>query len=75
MAKGERVEVVGEITKVETYTTSGGGLTVKIRLPKVDRAVIGTLGAATQRIADIRFDLRATYEDDEDESQEALGLE
>jgi hypothetical protein len=74
MAAGERIEVVGEITKVETYTTSGGGLTVKIRLPKVDKNVIGVLGSGTQRIADITFDLRATYEDDEDEDQGALEL-
>jgi curli biogenesis system outer membrane secretion channel CsgG len=74
MAAGERIEVVGEITKVETYTTSGGGLTVKIRLPKVDKNVIGVLGSSTQRIADITFDLRATYEDDEDEDQGALEL-
>jgi curli biogenesis system outer membrane secretion channel CsgG len=74
MAAGERIEVVGEITKVETYTTSGGGLTVKIRLPKVDKNVIGVLGSSTQRIADITFDLRATYEYDEDDDQGALEL-
>ena len=73
MAEGERIEVVGEITKVETYTTSGGGLLVKIRLPQVDSNVIGTLGSSTQRIADITIDLRATYGgEEEDEAQGEL---
>jgi len=70
MAEGATINVVGEITKVETYTTSGGGLIVKLRLPKVDESIIGRLGSSTQRIVDLTFDIRATYGEDEDEDEE-----
>ena len=54
----ERVKVKGEISKVESFTTSGGGVLVKLRIPNDGTHVGGDLLENIQRIADITFTFR-----------------
>jgi hypothetical protein len=67
--QAETITVVGEITKVETFTTSGGGIQLKVRIPHDGTDAAGRFFENVQRVADIEFDFRATYAD-EDESEE-----
>lgn len=65
----EQLSVVGEIQKVETFTTSGGGIQLKVRIPHDGTDAAGRFFENVQRIADIDFNFRATYAD-EDEGEE-----
>jgi hypothetical protein len=67
--QAETIQVVGEITKVETFTTSGGGIQLKVRIPHDGTDAAGRFFENVQRVADIEFDFRPTYGDD-DEAEE-----
>jgi hypothetical protein len=70
----DELEVVGEIAKVESFTSSGGGVLVKLRIPDDGSGSGGVLLANVQRIADVTFAFRETVGDieDEDESQSEM---
>lgn len=64
------VEVIGEVTKVQSFTNNGGGIMVTVKVPhNEDRLMPGTIIANVQRIADVTFSFRDTYAEDDDEDQ------
>lgn len=62
MQEGYQVVVNGEISKVETFTTAGGGLLLKVRIPDDGKDSAAKLLHGVQRVAEITFDFIPTHE-------------
>lgn len=64
------VQVVGEVEKVESFNTSGGGHVIKIKVPRSEDEGCYTIDRNRQRICDIAFAFRETYAEEDDDQDE-----
>ena len=71
----DSVQVIAEVSKVESYTTTGGGVLVKLRIPHDGSEAPAVLLGNVQRIADVSFEFRETHEAIDDETGELFGEE
>jgi len=71
-----RVVATGQITKLETFESKGGGLTIKIQLhddPEVAAAIIKNRGNITQFTMEFSSAKSVTPGDDEQPDLDGLG--
>jgi len=74
MAQQEVVEITGSIEKLETFSSKGGGYTLKIQTSEDDATMAHFLGK-TQRVADITFSFRETHTDTDPDTSPGLDFD